>query len=137
MKRIMKIGICGLCVLVLLHSLVIFLPIDHIWELPFHIWADYISNRMEIPSAGEFVCGELDMSVSFDGATKLTFPDGNEVMIAIDYGGNIFNLYEDAPRIRGSYAAYLDDGYIEFCFEELPIPVKEEKAYRFYLQVND
>lgn len=61
----------------------------------------------------------------------LLFSDDHNVLIAIDQGGNIRRLTRDDPIIRGSYSAYLEDGYILIDFEELPISFDEGKYYRF------
>lgn len=131
MRTIKKVILWVLCIFMLLSATVSFLPIEHVWELPFYVWALHFENRMEIPKTGVFVCEELGAAISFGDVTKLSFSDDHNVLIAIDQGGNISRLTGDDPIIRGSYSAYLEDGYILIDFEELPISFDEGKCYQF------
>lgn len=129
-----KIIILVICTFLLLYSAVLYLPIEHIWELPFYIWSIQRAARMEIPKSGTYMCEELGASISFDDLTKLSLPNGLDIMIAIDYGGNISQLYESDPLIRGSYTAYIDRGYIEVCFEKMPNAFEPGRTYVFRIQ---
>lgn len=137
MRTMKKAVIWTLCIVLLLHGMVLYLPIDNAWELPFYFWSIYVANRMEIPKTGKFQCKELGCSISFGAVTRLSFHNGVEVMVSIDHGGNLRQLHADDPLVQGRYAAYLDKGYIVLCFENIPVEFEGGEEYIFILQTDN
>lgn len=131
-----KAAIWGVCILLILLIAVLLFPRSGFLELPFYVWADYVGNRLAIPRSGIYMCEELQVAISFDDTTRLLFSDGTSVMLAIDQGGNVFQLCEGEPVIKGNYTAYLNDGYIALYFEEAPLPIEIGQNYSFFVQVE-